>query len=95
MINRVLKNVKREDLIFEKLYQVKAIYDKPKGKWSSVTKDNIFLDSKDFFKIYSDKVYDRIMNVMGREYYSLYTSDGGISALNYQIVGTILGQINQ
>jgi hypothetical protein len=69
IVNRILKNVNRKDLIFEKLYQVKAIYEKPKGKWSSVTKDNIFLDSKDFFKIYSTKVYNRMMDVMGREYY--------------------------
>jgi hypothetical protein len=73
------------------LYQVKAIYTNAKGKWSSVTKDNIFLDSKDFFKIYSKKVYSRIMDVMGREYYYAYTDDGGISAFNYQIVGSILG----
>ena len=91
IINRVLKNVKREDFIFEKLYQVKAIYDKPKGKWSSVTKDNIFLDSKDFFKIYSEKVYRRIMDVLGREHYWGYSIDGGISAVNYQIIGSLLG----
>ena len=94
MVDRVLKNLERKDMVFEKLYQVKAIYTIAKGKWSSVTKDNIFLDSKDFFKIYSNKIYDRMMNVMGREYYSFYTDDGGISAVNYQILGSVLGQIN-
>ena len=82
-------------MVFEKLYQVKAIYTESKGKWSTVTKDNIFLDSKDFFKIYSAKMYERIMDIMGREYYYGYTSDGGISAVNYQILGSILGQVNQ
>ena len=87
VVNRVLKNVKREDMIFEKIYQVKAIYTIAKGKWSSVTKDNIFLDSKDFFKIYSNKIYDRIMEIMGREYYYFSSDDGGVSSVNYQIVG--------
>lgn len=86
VVNRVLRNVKREDMIFEKIYQVKAIYTIAKGKWSSVTKDNIFLDSKDFFKIYSNKIYDRILDVMGREYYYLSSEDGGVSSINYQIV---------
>ena len=53
VIERIMKNVKREDFIFNKMYQVKAIYSDPKGKWSTVTKDSILLDSKDFFKIYS------------------------------------------
>jgi len=52
VIDRLLQNIKREDLVFEKLYQVKALYDRPKGKWPAATKDTIFLDSKDFFKIY-------------------------------------------
>ena len=53
VIDRFLKNVKREDMVFEKLYQVKALYTLPKGKWPSATKDVMFLDSKDFFKVYS------------------------------------------
>lgn len=67
LFDRLLKNIKREDLIYEKLYQVKAIYTKPKGKWPAATKDVIFLDSKDFFKIYSQKVYNRIIDIMSRE----------------------------
>jgi hypothetical protein len=53
VIDRLLKNIMREDLVYEKLYQVKALYQFPKGKWPSATKDAIFFDSKDFFKIYS------------------------------------------
>jgi len=53
VIDRFLKNIKREDMVFEKLYQVKALYTLPKGKWASATKDVMFLDSKDFFKVYA------------------------------------------
>ena len=83
-------------MVFEKLYQVKALYDKPKGKWPSAISDVIFLDSKDFFKVYATMVNKRILDIMGREFeYGLSNPiDGGISAVNYQIVGSTLAQIN-
>jgi hypothetical protein len=91
VIDRLLKNIKREDLIFDKLYQVKALYQRSKGKWPGATKD---FDSKDFFKIYSTKVNQRLLDIMNREFYYGYSADGGISAMNYQIIGSILAQIN-
>jgi hypothetical protein len=67
-------------LVFEKLYQVKALYSNPKGKWPSAIKDVMFLDSVDFFKVYATKVNKRILDIMGREYHYGYSSiDGGIS----------------
>ena len=80
IVDRVIKNLRREDFIFSKNYQIKAIYDTPRGKWSNLATDSVFVDSKKFFSIYSRKFFDKILYILHRELY-LYSIpvDGGIN----------------
>ena len=95
IVDRVIKNLKREDFIFSKNYQIKAIYDYPRGKWSNLATDSVFVDSKKFFSIYARKFFDRIIEILHRELY-LYDipEDGGINVQEFLFAQTFLNSIH-
>jgi hypothetical protein len=66
IIDFFLNNMKKDDLIFEHAYQVKAIYDSPSGKWQDIIADAVFLDSKKFFSLFGTKFFGRMTDVSKR-----------------------------
>lgn len=81
--------------MFSKNYQIKAIYDYPRGKWSNLATDSVFVDSKKFFSIYSRKFFDRILDILHRELY-IYNvpKDGGINVQEFLFAQTFLNSIH-
>ena len=61
LFNNVLSNLKKEDFIFTKEYKIKNTFVKASGKWPSVIRDSVFIDSTNFYKIYLNMLIDRII----------------------------------
>ena len=67
VLDRLISKMKPNDFLFEQDYTVKATFTDVSSKWQSVLKDCIWLDSTKFFKVYSNKFLDRVMQVMHRD----------------------------
>jgi hypothetical protein len=63
----VLANMQKDDFILGKRLTVKCTYDKPNGKWQQSLSDAIFLDSTDFFALFTAKLSDRVLEVLRRD----------------------------
>ena len=49
MVDLFIDDIRPSDLVIQKSYQVKAIYDLPYGKWTGGIPDSLFVDSKFLF----------------------------------------------
>lgn len=67
LLNDVLRLLKPSDFIFRNEYEIAATYDKPRGKWAEVMTGTVFIDSTEFFDIYSYKLLKRILQIMARD----------------------------
>ena len=61
LINIILSHLKKEDFVFTREYKIKNVFTKASGKWPSILKDSVFIDSTNFYKIYINMLIDRII----------------------------------
>ena len=54
VMDRLLKNARKEDFIFTKKYRVRSLFKKARGKWPGSLTDSIFIDSKKFLVVYAE-----------------------------------------
>lgn len=67
LIDKGLKVVERKDFVFHEDFVVKGVFEEPEGKWATVVKDSIFLDSRQFLAQQTQIFFDRVLSVMDRE----------------------------
>ena len=67
MIDRFIGKLKESDFKFTRPYQVKSVYSKPSGKWSTAFTNSAFLDSRKFFEVYSHMLFSRIIQILARD----------------------------
>lgn len=67
VIDRFIGKLKENDFKFTRPYQIKAVYSKPSGKWSTAFTNSAFLDSRKFFVVYSQMIFSRIIQILERE----------------------------
>mmetsp|Transcript_5381 Transcript_5381/g.9034 ORF Transcript_5381/g.9034 Transcript_5381/m.9034 type:complete len:476 (-) Transcript_5381:1391-2818(-) len=93
LIDDAILMVRREDFIFADHYTVKAAFEEPKGKWSNIVKDSVFMEAKDFHLRYSDKVMGRVLEVMKREMVQ-QKDNSKVTEENYATVKQLIGVLH-
>ena len=56
LIDPWIKDLKKDDFRMRKEYTVKAVFDKPRGKWPEAISDSVYLDSRKFFSTITDQM---------------------------------------
>lgn len=93
VLDRFIGNLKESDFKFTRAYQVKAVYTKPSGKWSTAFTNSAFLDSRKFFEVYSRMFFHRVTNILERDmtYEPGVGFTGSINPENLAVVENLFG----
>jgi LPS O-antigen subunit length determinant protein (WzzB/FepE family) len=66
IIDSILRIFAREDFVFSQRYNIVATFKEPYGKWTSLFKNSVYIDSKDFHIIYGEKFTERVLIILER-----------------------------